>query len=181
MIVNVNPFDTGYDENSHVMKFAALAREVYITPAPAPTRRLPTSGIPSSPVKAKSKLAMHDTESRVATHRRSVTISLGGKERKMSEAVVEILEGMLTLTVKPATLNNLLEDEQNDEDDGDSDGEPINPLVDALFDEIEELRRKVGESRSSQHDCGINSYAMRSCSSARCDALWSKPRRGKRL
>lgn len=28
MIVNVNPYDTGYDENSHVMKFAAVAKDV---------------------------------------------------------------------------------------------------------------------------------------------------------
>ncbi|KAG8905099.1 hypothetical protein FRB99_000700 [Tulasnella sp. 403] len=31
MIVNVNPHNTGFDENSHVMKFAALAREVTTT------------------------------------------------------------------------------------------------------------------------------------------------------
>ena len=28
MIVNINPYDTGFDENAHVMRFAALAREV---------------------------------------------------------------------------------------------------------------------------------------------------------
>lgn len=28
MVVNVNPFDTGFDENSHVMKFAAVAKNV---------------------------------------------------------------------------------------------------------------------------------------------------------
>ncbi|KAK0541049.1 hypothetical protein OC835_000369 [Tilletia horrida] len=28
MIVNANPYDTGYDENSHVMKFSAVARDV---------------------------------------------------------------------------------------------------------------------------------------------------------
>ncbi len=28
MIININPYDTGFDENSNVMKFAALAREV---------------------------------------------------------------------------------------------------------------------------------------------------------
>lgn len=28
MIVNVNPFDTGFDENSHVMRFSAAAKEV---------------------------------------------------------------------------------------------------------------------------------------------------------
>lgn len=26
--MNVNPFDTGFDENSHVMKFAAVAKDV---------------------------------------------------------------------------------------------------------------------------------------------------------
>ncbi|ORZ16604.1 kinesin motor domain-domain-containing protein [Absidia repens] len=28
IVVNINPFDTGFDENSHVMKFAAIAKEV---------------------------------------------------------------------------------------------------------------------------------------------------------
>ncbi|CAM0137021.1 unnamed protein product [Umbelopsis sp. WA50703] len=28
MVVNVNPYDTGFDENSHVMKFAAVAKDV---------------------------------------------------------------------------------------------------------------------------------------------------------
>ncbi|KAI8361766.1 kinesin motor domain-containing protein [Blakeslea trispora] len=28
MVVNINPFDTGFDENSHVMKFAAVAKDV---------------------------------------------------------------------------------------------------------------------------------------------------------
>lgn len=35
------------------------------------------------------------------------------------------------------------EDEENDDQGGDSDDEPINPLVDALFDEIEDLRLRV--------------------------------------
>jgi hypothetical protein len=33
MVVHVNPFDTGFDENSHVMRFAAIAREVQTTAA----------------------------------------------------------------------------------------------------------------------------------------------------
>jgi hypothetical protein len=28
IIVNVNPYDTGYDENNHVMKFAAVAKDI---------------------------------------------------------------------------------------------------------------------------------------------------------
>ena len=30
MIVNANPYDTGFDENSHVMKFSAIAKEVAV-------------------------------------------------------------------------------------------------------------------------------------------------------
>lgn len=36
MIVNVNPYDTGYDENLHVMKFAAVAQEVTVPRAVVP-------------------------------------------------------------------------------------------------------------------------------------------------
>jgi len=36
------------------------------------------------------------------------------------------------------------EDEPNEEQEDDSDDEPINPLVDALFDEVEDLRMQVG-------------------------------------
>ena len=31
MIVNVNPYDTGFDENAHVMRFSAIAREIQTT------------------------------------------------------------------------------------------------------------------------------------------------------
>ncbi|KAM0749443.1 kinesin-domain-containing protein [Meredithblackwellia eburnea MCA 4105] len=34
MIVNVNPFETGFDENHHVMKFSAVAKEVMTVTAP---------------------------------------------------------------------------------------------------------------------------------------------------
>ncbi|CAK5264640.1 unnamed protein product [Mycena citricolor] len=113
MIVNINPYDTGYDENSHVMRFAALAREVYVTPAPAPIQRLANSktvGGKQSPAPEKP--------------RRRVTITTGSG-KKASEAVLEVLE----------------------EDEGDAldsdDDEPINPLVDALFDEVEALRMQA--------------------------------------
>ena len=39
--MNVNPYDTGYDENSHVMKFSSLAREVVTTAPTAISRALP--------------------------------------------------------------------------------------------------------------------------------------------
>ncbi|CAL1696259.1 unnamed protein product [Somion occarium] len=117
MIVNVNPYDTGYDENSHVMKFAALAREVCTTAPTAVPRALP---------KAKPG----QKKSIVEPQRRTVSISLkNGKKTK--ETLLEVLE----------------EDEDQEGDtDVELEDEPINPLVDALFDEIEQLRIQLFES-----------------------------------
>ncbi|KAF8807283.1 kinesin-domain-containing protein [Phlegmacium glaucopus] len=135
MIVNVNPYDTGYDENSHVMKFAALAREVYVTPAPAPVQRIP---LPVGPgkmhgniIKQLGPLTLKGPDIVPHPYSRKVTISIGGYEsgKKPVEAILEVRE----------------EDEQPDERDQD-DGEPINPLVDALFDEVENLRLQLFES-----------------------------------
>ncbi|RDB29118.1 Kinesin-like protein KIF20B [Hypsizygus marmoreus] len=134
MIVNVNPYDTGYDENSHVMKFAALAREVYVTPAPAPVHRMKgpgkTTGIT---IKSLGPLTLNDPEILPNPHRRKVTISMGGpgNGKRASEAILEVLE----------------EDEPNEGQDEDgSDDDPDNPLVDALFDEVEDLRMQLFES-----------------------------------
>ncbi|KIK98327.1 hypothetical protein PAXRUDRAFT_823970 [Paxillus rubicundulus Ve08.2h10] len=126
MIVNVNPYDTGFDENSHVMKFSALAREVSTAvnnaPLPrvqaSPTKRsAPTKPAPAGPPRGVT---------------RKVTISSFGPGKKLSEAHLEVLE----------------EDEEvedGDQSEG-SDDEPINPLVDALFDEIEGLRLRLYEA-----------------------------------
>lgn len=101
MIVNVNPYDTGYDENSHVMKFAALAREVYITPAPAPVHRVVnTITGPGKTHGSKGKelgpLTLKDPDIAPMPYRRKVTISMGGpgSGKKPAEATLEVLEGM---------------------------------------------------------------------------------------
>lgn len=42
MIVNANPYDTGFEENSHVMKFSAIAKEVAVPRSVAPVaKKLP--------------------------------------------------------------------------------------------------------------------------------------------
>lgn len=41
MIVNANPYDTGFDENSHVMRFSAVAREVQTTRGSNEARAVP--------------------------------------------------------------------------------------------------------------------------------------------
>lgn len=90
MIVNVNPFDTGYDENSHVMKFSALAREVCTTAPTAVARPIPAAK--ERATKAESRKSGADAP------RRKVTISLGGPGRKVSEAHLEVLEGRWSIT-----------------------------------------------------------------------------------
>jgi kinesin family protein 20 len=104
MIVNVNPYDTGYDENSHVMKFAALAREVYTTPTPAPLYRLPAGPGKAHGMKIKElgPLMLKDPEIAPNPYRRKVTIPMGGhgSGRKPSEAILEVLEGIIQSCVK---------------------------------------------------------------------------------
>ncbi|KAF4572601.1 hypothetical protein EYR36_007109 [Pleurotus pulmonarius] len=114
MIVNVNPYDTGYDENSHVMKFSALAREVFVTPAPAPMQRVPPT--PSKLLPRKSQTT------------RKVTIETNAPGRKSSTAVLTVLE-----------------EEEPDEGPSNDSAEFTNPLVDALFDEIETLHVQLFE------------------------------------
>ncbi|OBZ79245.1 Kinesin-like protein KIF20A [Grifola frondosa] len=139
MIVNVNPYDTGFDENVHVMKFAALAREVCTNPTTTVARVVP--------VPSKSQAQARDSS--VVPHRRKVTISTGGPGRKVSEAHLEVLEGEILRSAGTCVLMTLpVEDEEPNEgdDNGDNSDGPINPLVDALFDEIENLRIQLYES-----------------------------------
>lgn len=98
MIVNVNPYDTGYDENSHVMKFAALAREVTITPAPAPVQRVPVIGpgsLHGKKIKQLGPLTLKDPDIIPRPYTRKVTISMGGHDtgRQPVEAILEVREG----------------------------------------------------------------------------------------
>jgi kinesin family protein 20 len=98
IIVNVNPYDTGYDENSHVMKFAALAREVHITPAPAPVQRVSVIGpgkTQGNKIRQLGPLTLKDPDIVPHPYSRKVHISMGGngKGKITAEAVLEVLEG----------------------------------------------------------------------------------------
>jgi kinesin family member 20 len=149
IIVNVNPYDTGYDENSHVMKFAALAREVYVTPAPAPVQRIPPPVGPGkmhgNTIKQLGPLTLKDPDIVPHPYSRKVTISIGGhgSGQKPIEAILEVREGLkISDDGRVMVLTYCAEDERSDEREQDE-GEPINPLVDALFDEVENLRLQV--------------------------------------
>lgn len=128
MIVNVNPYDTGYDENSHVMKFAAVAREVCTKPVPAPLHRAP-SPTKRSQTPSQSRPGLLGVG--FAPNRRKVTLSSVGADRKVSQTQLEIVE----------------EDEEIGEPGEDDEDEPLDPMVDALFEEIEILRLQLAESQ----------------------------------
>ncbi|VDB93501.1 unnamed protein product [Peniophora sp. CBMAI 1063] len=124
MIVNVNPYDTGYDENAHVMRFSALAREVATPgvaqlPFPRLGRESPTkqslgiSGIP------RPQTAVQQT-------RRSVVLPPSKPKGRATEVTVV--------------------EEDAEEDEHAADEEPLDPLVEALFDEIERMRLQLIEA-----------------------------------
>lgn len=96
--MNINPYDTGYDENSHVMKFAALAREVHITPTAAPVQRVPAVGpgkIQGNKIRQLGPLTLKGPDIIPHPYSRKVHISMGGDTKgKNTEAILEVLEGI---------------------------------------------------------------------------------------
>jgi kinesin family protein 20 len=145
MIVNVNPYDTGFDENSHVMRFSAVAREVQTTAANKVT--FPGLGLKrqissqfsalkqavSGPMKIKvvvpvlPKVVEGEASAAGATTGRpagAVRLVVGGRETDgfvMVEEELEVVE----------------EDEGESEDERDV-------LVDSLFEQLKELKTRVG-------------------------------------
>ncbi|KAH9081853.1 kinesin-domain-containing protein [Lactarius deliciosus] len=107
--------------NSSVMKFAALAREVSIV---APMKHAPPTGRANAPTTIGD---LQPARPRVSHHRKVVLSASRGGERKFSEAQLDVVE------------------EDEDVEDG-LEEEPLNGLVEALFDEIERLRLQLFES-----------------------------------
>ncbi|KAG8833295.1 hypothetical protein FRC18_003879 [Serendipita sp. 400] len=153
MIININPYDTGFDENAHVMRFAALAREV-TTNLPGtlpigqssrggPSFQPPSNAASRAPSRlAHSALGMSTTfggRSGLQSSMRRVMISLGGNEngkngkgmRPSVNTVVDVIEEDAAMDVDSAE-----EDERG----------PAYSLVEELFSRIEELELKLYES-----------------------------------
>ena len=137
MIININPYDTGFDENSRVMKFAALAREMSTA---APTQRMPPTGRAKTPVPTGN---LQSARTNGPRHRKVFLASNGRGDRQSSETQLDVVEGKVTVLCSVShsfDLRCTLEDE--DVEDGPEE-EPLNGLVEALFDEIERLRLQV--------------------------------------
>ncbi|KIO27848.1 hypothetical protein M407DRAFT_22898 [Tulasnella calospora MUT 4182] len=82
MIVNVNPYDTGFDENSHVMKFAALARDVTTNVA---QNKAPV-GVVIAPTMAPK------APPKIPPARRTVSIVVAPKDGPSKETLWEVAE-----------------------------------------------------------------------------------------
>lgn len=134
VIININPYDTGFDENSNVMKFAALAREVSTV---APTQRVPPTG------RGKAPGNMGNLQSTGSHHRKVLLSTYGRGDRQSSETQLDVVE--------------------EDEDMEDESEEPLNGLVEALFDEIERLRLQLfdSEMRSAVVEAETREEVMR--------------------
>ena len=147
MIVNVNPYDTGFDENAHVMRFAAVAREVMALPAqqqpPRPRSPMKPSGVGKIKPDRSAKTARPATTETSSTHRR-VTLTTVAKGRKISDAQYEIVEGLSQIdAIHHLADIIILCLEEEDQDSSDGSDEFSDPLVDSLFDELEDLRTRV--------------------------------------
>lgn len=121
MVVNVNPFDTGFDENSHVMKFAAVAKDV------ATWRRV------------HPKLELSGDVSNLSKKRRRNKV-YHGVDALMNDDDEDDsgqLEGM-DLDKIDIDLEEYDENEEEEDDDGTED-----PFVDNLISQLDELRNKV--------------------------------------
>ncbi|KAN0063976.1 hypothetical protein ACQY0O_003582 [Thecaphora frezii] len=117
MIVNANPYDTGFDENSHVMKFSAVAKEVGTTRSQLGKPKL----IPSpKAVEAESELRPGPCRP--------------GRPSKTTRASDAMLSGSEQSDGCDITV---VEDDESDEED------ESDPFVDLLVERHEELRQKL--------------------------------------
>lgn len=135
MIVHVNPYDTGFDENSHVMRFSAIAREIQTTASnkvgfPLLKRQISTQfsalrQAVSGPMKVKVIVPVLPKPGMDTPHRARLAI---GKERE-SDGYVLVEEEI-----------EVVEEDENDES-GDED--ETDWMVEHLFDQLKEVKQRV--------------------------------------
>ncbi|WVF72614.1 hypothetical protein IAT40_007432 [Kwoniella sp. CBS 6097] len=139
IIVNVNPYDTGFDENSHVMRFSAIAREIQTTASnkvgfPLLKRQISTQfsafkHAVSGPMKIKVTVPVIPK----ADQKPSTAQPLPEKKLAMdreSQGFVMVEEEL-----------EVVEESEESEDEDDKDA-----LVEYLFDQLKEMKTRLYES-----------------------------------
>ncbi|WVQ72954.1 hypothetical protein IAR50_002516 [Cryptococcus sp. DSM 104548] len=145
IVINVNPYDTGFDENSHVMRFSASAREVQTTAhnkvgLPLLRRQISTQfnalrHAVSAPMKIKVTVPVLPKDEEDAERRSGKAGKEGAGRGKMtadreSQGFVMVEEELEVEEQDP---------ESDDEDEKDA-------LVEYLFDQLREMKTRLYES-----------------------------------
>ncbi|SJX65335.1 related to Kinesin-like protein KIF23 [Sporisorium reilianum f. sp. reilianum] len=113
MIVNANPYDTGFDENSHVMKFSAIAKEVSVPRPMGPVTKMLPPLPPHKEERASGSRSLPKSKS---------SIDMTSSASSDSEASADV---------------TIIEDDEDFED------EHHDAFVDMLVEKHEELRQKL--------------------------------------
>ena len=129
MIVNMNPYDTGFDENAHVMRFSAVAREIQTT--------------------ASSKVGglRRQINSQLSAFRQAVS---GPMKIKVVVPVLSKIEETATSSAPRDSQDYVMVEEEIEvveEDDSDEEDER-DLLVEHLFEQLREMKMKVSSSLS---------------------------------
>lgn len=132
MIVHVNPYDTGFDENAHVMRFSAIAREIQTTAQnkvtfPALKKQF---GAIKQAVSIRVMVPVHpDPKKRPV---QSLGAASNDADYVMVEEELEVIEG--------ESFDNAGSLVDDAEDDGEDEQDP---MVEFLFEQIKELKTMV--------------------------------------
>lgn len=152
MIVNANPYDTGFDENSHVMKFSAAAKEVQ-------TQSHPGSSLSRGKVVHRIKgdvpfpiLTGNGGESDVGSTPpgtpRKHSLLKGSRVHQLSTASAASSRRPTDFSQEVAIIEES-DDDEEEEDDGaeaDRDDGGDGAFIDALIARHEELRERLFEA-----------------------------------
>ncbi|WWC63071.1 uncharacterized protein I303_105670 [Kwoniella dejecticola CBS 10117] len=141
IIVNVNPYDTGFDENSHVMRFSAIAREIQTTASnkvgfPLLKRQISTQFSAfknavtghhaQTPMKIKVTIPVLPKPEQPNDNGKKLAMDRESQGFVMVEEELEVVEES--------------EEDQSDEEDG------KDALVEYLFDQLKEMKTRLYES-----------------------------------
>lgn len=151
MIVNANPYDTGFDENSHVMKFSAVAKEVQIVRNGEVGRERSVHRLQNKPVPFPSSAAV-DAQSDVGTppgtprsKTRSVPTAVGTPTSAMpASRVRQPVSQAPSRRDTGVSQPEITIIEESDEEDDEAD--ESDPFVDLLMTKHEELRQRLHEA-----------------------------------
>ncbi|GAA5988196.1 hypothetical protein JCM11641_001608 [Rhodosporidiobolus odoratus] len=145
MIVNINPYSTSYDENSHVMKFSAVARGVMTVQRNGNALVLPSKEKEQEKGKEREEKIEEEgeEENEQQEGRGETELVLAGGGPKKRESVKRVVRLSL---VEGGEEEDVMYEEEASEDDED---EGEDQFVNALLDELSALRTALFESQMS--------------------------------